>query len=161
MSTIYLVSGQIGSGKTTFSKNLEEKTGAVRFSPDEWIIKLHPQEIRREEFDHIFFTCCDIAWKLAKKLAGKGIDIILDFGFWNKELRDGYIKKIVDHGWEYKLYYVYCQEEVIKERLRKRNKNLPEDCFSISEDDFAFFAPGFQPPSDEEKFDLVDNSQSK
>ena len=158
MSKIYLVAGQIGSGKTTFSKSLEEKIGAIRFSPDEWIIKLHPQDIRREEFDYIFFTCCDIAWKLAKKLALKGLDIILDFGFWNREIRDKYIKKITENGFEYKLYYVACSEETIKERLRKRNENLPEDCFAINEDDFAFFAPGFQPPSEEEKFELIDNS---
>ncbi|HBM14792.1 MAG TPA: hypothetical protein DD381_00350 [Lentisphaeria bacterium] len=158
MSKIYLVAGQIGSGKTTFSKELESRTGAFRFSPDEWMLKLCPGEIRNEEFDHYFFICCEIAWKLTKKLSEKGLDIILDFGFWNRELRDKYIQRIIGIGAEYKLYYVYCPEETIRERIKARNESLPNDCFRISDEAFNFFSPGFQPPSEDERFELIDNS---
>ena len=35
---VYLICGFIGAGKTTFAKKLEEKTGAVRITKDEWSI---------------------------------------------------------------------------------------------------------------------------
>ena len=37
---MYVICGFIGAGKTTFAKKLEEKTGAVRITKDEWLIKL-------------------------------------------------------------------------------------------------------------------------
>ncbi len=37
---VYLICGFIGAGKTTFAKKLEEKTGAVRITKDEWSIRL-------------------------------------------------------------------------------------------------------------------------
>jgi len=35
---VYVICGFIGAGKTTFAKKLEEKTGAVRITKDEWSI---------------------------------------------------------------------------------------------------------------------------
>jgi predicted kinase len=158
MSIVYLVSGQIGSGKTTYSKSLEEKTGAIRFSPDEWMLKLYPQQISNEEFDYYFFKCCEIAWSVAKKLIKKNLDVILDFGFWTRLGRNSYIEKIKAADSQYKLFYIYCPEEIIRERLKKRNENLPEDCFHISEEAFNFFSPGFEPPGKDELFEIIDNS---
>ena len=158
MSKIYLVSGQIGSGKTTYSKSLEENTGAIRFSPDEWMLKLYPHQISNEEFDYYFFKCCEIAWSVAKKLTKKDLDIILDFGFWTKTGRVNYIDKIKKMGLEYKLFYIYCPEETIRERIKKRNEHKPDDCFYISDESFNYFSPGFEPPAQGETFELIDNS---
>jgi predicted kinase len=36
---VYLICGFIGAGKTTFARKLEEKTGAVRITKDEWSIR--------------------------------------------------------------------------------------------------------------------------
>lgn len=158
MSKVYLVSGQIGSGKTTYSKYLEEKTGAIRFSPDEWMLKLYPHRISNEEFDYYFFKCCEIAWSVAEKLIKKNLDIILDFGFWTKLGRNSYMKKIKAANAECKLFYIYCPEGIIQERIRKRNDEKPEGCFYISDEAFNYFSPGFEPPSQDEIFELIDNS---
>src|SRR5215211_6653017 len=37
---VYLLCGFIGAGKTTFARKLEERTGAVRITKDEWLISL-------------------------------------------------------------------------------------------------------------------------
>lgn len=36
----HIVIGFIGSGKTTFARKLERETGAVRFTKDEWMVRL-------------------------------------------------------------------------------------------------------------------------
>ena len=38
--TVYVLCGFIGAGKTTFAKKLEESTGAVRITKDEWLIRM-------------------------------------------------------------------------------------------------------------------------
>ena len=45
---VYLICGFIGAGKTTFAKKLEEKTGAVKITKDEWSIRLIEKELWEE-----------------------------------------------------------------------------------------------------------------
>jgi predicted kinase len=85
---VYLICGFAGAGKTTFAKRLEERTGAVRITKDEWSIRLignDPAIDGYEEWDH---KICGLSRDFAFQLAGKGIDVIIDDGFWEKELRD-------------------------------------------------------------------------
>jgi predicted ATPase len=39
-ATVYVLCGFIGAGKTTFAKQLEAQTGAVRITKDEWLIRI-------------------------------------------------------------------------------------------------------------------------
>lgn len=157
-SIVYLISGQICSGKTTYSKKLEKEANAVRFTPDEWMLKLYPFSIKNEEFDSYYYICCDIAWKIAKEFIKRNIDVILDFGFWKKSDRMKYIKLVNEAGAYYKLIHVVCNESIIRERLRKRNENLLKGCFHLTEEMFNFFAPGFEPPDKDENFEEFDNN---
>ena len=43
--TVYVLCGFIGAGKTTFARELEARTGAVRITKDEWLV--HPGEVLR------------------------------------------------------------------------------------------------------------------
>jgi predicted kinase len=36
----HIIIGFIGSGKTTFARKLEKETGAVRFTKDEWMVRV-------------------------------------------------------------------------------------------------------------------------
>ena len=157
-STAYLISGQMCSGKTTYSRVLEKKTNAVRFTPDEWMLKLYPFSIKSEDFDYYYYLCGDIAWGIAKEFIKRNIDVILDFGFWKKSDRMKYIKFVQEIGSDYKLIYIDCAESTIRERLKKRNGNLPQGCFHVSEETFNFFAPGFEPPGNDEIFEIFDNN---
>lgn len=157
-STVYLVSGQICSGKTTYSKSLKKTTNAVRFTPDEWMLQLYPFPIKNEEFDFYYYLCCDVAWKTAKEFIKRNVDVILDFGFWKKSDRAKYVNLVQKAGANYKLIYVDCAETTIRKRLRKRNNNLPQGCFHLTEEAFNFFAPGFEQPGSDETFETFDNN---
>ena len=84
-SIVYLICGFIGAGKTTFAKKLEEYTGAVRITKDEWSIRLIGKRILSldgyAEWDtKIIKLSRDFAFYLAEK----GIDVIMDEGFWQE-----------------------------------------------------------------------------
>ena len=48
--TVYLLCGLPAAGKTTLAKQLEEKQGAVRFTLDEWMIRLYDYTIFDREY---------------------------------------------------------------------------------------------------------------
>ena len=52
-ATVYLLCGFIGAGKTTFARKLDERTGAVRITKDEWLIRLIGHDPTINGYDEI------------------------------------------------------------------------------------------------------------
>ena len=84
-STVYLICGFIGAGKTTFAKKLEEKTGAVRIVKDEWSIRLIENNPTIDGYAEWDSKIIQLSRDVAFYLANKGIDVIMGEGFWEKE----------------------------------------------------------------------------
>ena len=85
--TVYLLCGFIGAGKTTFARELETRTGAMRITKDEWLIRLignDPTIDGYADYDH---KIIELSRDVAFQLVAKGIDVILDEGFWAKDER--------------------------------------------------------------------------
>ncbi|QBD76826.1 ATP-binding protein [Ktedonosporobacter rubrisoli] len=147
---VYLICGFIGAGKTTFAKKLEEKTGAVRITKDEWSIRFignDPTIDGYEEWDRkIIGLSRDIAFYLAEK----GIDVIMDEGFWAKEERDELRRKIDAIGAKAVMYYVETPIETIRERIVGRNNTLTKDSFKISREMLDNYLMYWQPPREDE-----------
>jgi predicted kinase len=78
---VYLLCGFIGAGKTTFARQLEARTGAVRITKDEWLIRLignDPTIDGYADYDH---RIVELSRDVVFQLVEKGIDVILDEGF--------------------------------------------------------------------------------
>ena len=52
MPTAHLIHGYLGAGKTTFARQLERDIPAIRFSHDEWMVRLYGDDppIERSRF---------------------------------------------------------------------------------------------------------------
>ena len=152
---VYLICGFIGAGKTTFAKRIEKETGAVRITKDEWSIRLignDPTIDGYEEWDRkIIGLSRDIAFYLAEK----GIDVIMDEGFWAKEERDELKRKINAIGAEVVMYYVETSIETIRERVVGRNNNLTKESFKISREMLDNYLMHWQPPGEGEDYILA------
>ena len=152
---VYIICGFIGAGKTTFAKQLASKTGAVRITKDEWSIRLignDPTIDGYEEWDH---KICGLSRDVAFQLAEKGIDVIIDEGFWEKELRNEMRRRAGASGAKAVVYYVETPIETIKERVRGRNNNPTKDSFKISREILDNYLTYWQPPSQDEDYILV------
>lgn len=152
---VYLICGFIGAGKTSFAKKLEEKIGAVRITKDEWSIRLignDPTINGYEEWDH---KICGLSRDVAFQLAEKGIDVIMDEGFWEKELRDELRRRIDAIGAKAVMYYVDTPIETIRERVVGRNSNLTKESFKISKEMWDNYLKYWQPPSEDEEYILA------
>jgi predicted kinase len=152
---VYLICGFIGAGKTTFAKKLEEKTGAVRITKDEWSIRFignDPTIDGYEEWDH---QICGLSRDVAFQLAEKGIDVILDEGFWAKAQRDEMRRRTATVGAKAVMYYVETPIETIRERVVGRNTTLTQDSFKISPELLDTYLMYWQPPREDEEYILA------
>ena len=152
---VYLICGFIGAGKTTFAKKLEEKTGAVRITKDEWSIRFIGNEPTIDGYEEWDQKICGLSRDVAFQLAEKGIDVIIDEGFWEKELRDEMRRRTSTIGAKAVMYYVETPIETIRERVVGRNNNLTKDSFKISREMLDNYLMYWQPPSEDEDYILV------
>ena len=150
----HIIIGFIGSGKTTFARKLEKETGAIRFTKDEWMVRVFGNTLtdKHEEYDA---KMASLASDMALKCLQAGVDAIIDEGFWVKEHRDAIREKVNSVGAIPKLYYIEATLEIMKARTLKRSENPPIDSFTIDEEAFNHYWKFFRPPGKDEEFELI------
>ena len=84
-STIYLICGSTGAGKTTYAIRLSETVGAVRFSIDEWMVALFwmdtPKPIESGWAMERVNRCYNQILATTLQVAKRGTPCVLDLGF--------------------------------------------------------------------------------
>src|SRR5437764_613569 len=153
----HIVIGFIGSGKTTFARKLESETGAVRFTKDEWMVRLFGNTPPKDKFEEYDNRMASLAADMALACLKAGIDVIIDEGFWVREQRDEIREKVKKVGATPKVYYLKVPLEVMKARTLKRSEYPPIDSFTIDEESYDHYWKFFQPPDgDEEEFTIIE-----
>ncbi len=153
---VYMICGFIGAGKTTFAKKLEAETGAIRITKDEWLIKLFGHSPLIDKFEEYDEKICELSNDIAFQFIERGIDVIIDDGFWVRSQREEMKKRIEGLGAKAVLYYVKCPMGIMKDRVVGRNKNLSKDSFEVSESTFESYVRFWEPPSNDEDYVLVE-----
>lgn len=148
----HLLCGFIGSGKTTFARKLEKETGAMRFTKDEWMVKVFGNTPPKDKFVEYDTKMTELATEIALRCLKAGASVIIDDGFWYRKQRDEIRQALNDIGAVIKLYYIDTPVDVMKERTVKRSENPPEDSFYITEQEFNNYLKMFQLPTDDEDF---------
>lgn len=155
--TAYLIVGFIGSGKTTFAKKLEKKAGALRFTKDEWFIRIFGNDPTIDGFEkydeRITNLCIDIALECLRA----GNDVIIDDGFWFRSQRDDTRKRIKKLGANAQLYYVKCSDKKMKQRTSKRSENPTKDAFRIDEVMFDSYKKYFDELGNDEEHIVIES----
>ena len=123
-STLFIVCGQGGAGKTTTAKLLSSLTKIPTLTTDE-VIPFLFEEPSNSGKDHIFsdveIKVCYNAFALVTTyiLLAKG-SIILDAVFLKKKYLDKVISIAEKYSTPYYLLEVICPDKIIKERITER-----------------------------------------
>ena len=156
MTNLHLIYGFAGAGKTTFARKLETEISAIRFTHDEWMVKLYGNNPDEEKFPDYYERISDLIWNLTMQLLRLDRDVILDFGFWSRKSRDEARYKAKIANAEVKLYFVTCSEVVMRNRVAKRNSNLPSDSLWIDENAFELFKQSYEALGEDENYIVIE-----
>ncbi|MGR9049793.1 AAA family ATPase [Halobacillus faecis] len=148
---VVMMCGVAGSGKTTFSQQLE-KEGFVRLSIDEeiWATKgRYGIDFPIEKFEEYKKDAESKLRNLLIKLIHDKQQVVIDFSFWDRGRRDQYKRLIEDSGGKWKLFYLKVHPDDLRERLKLRNKRFDANSFPISEELLTSYLKGFEIPNGE------------
>ncbi|EAL66475.1 hypothetical protein DDB_G0281831 [Dictyostelium discoideum AX4] len=164
-STIIMMCGCCGSGKSTFSKKKEKEEGYIRLSIDEMVWEKYgrhgidyPVEKYREILDN---TDKELRQKLSELII-QGKNIVIDSSFWRKSTRESYRDFIEQVGInegivkEIQLIYLKSDYETLKNRLKIRNQSINANSpFEITNEILDHHFNGFQEPLNENEIIIL------
>lgn len=87
MAKVHLMVGLPCAGKTIWAKQIEAGTGAVHLTPDAWQTRIYGNGMRHPDHTRIHDAVEAVMVDLAGELLTRGVDVILDFGFWSRAER--------------------------------------------------------------------------
>ena len=149
-TTLYLLCGLPGSGKTTRAGELEADGKGVLLNADRWVVELYPSDAEAAARDERKGRVERIQWELAERLLAGGTSVILDWGLWARAERDHYRSRASELGARMEIVFLDVELDELRRRVAERNRNLPAGTFSISPEELDEWAGGFEPPTDEE-----------
>ena len=155
----HLLHGFIGSGKTTFAKQLEDECGAVRFTLDEWMVRLFGWKPAEKHFAENLANVEKLIWEQATRVLRTGTDVILDFGFWTRDSRDAARNHVSAIGAEVKFYALQCPQRIMRARTLERSKKPSIDSLWIDSAAFDKLLAAFDPMQDDEDFVRIDGTK--
>lgn len=154
MSTVHLIHGFMGFGKTTLAKKLEKELPAVRFTPDEFMKKLYSRNLPDAEFRIAHNKIDDLIWELTEQAINAGANVILDYGFWTKEHRKEVYDKSLKLTPDIVFHKIDCNIDVAKSRVLIRTDTNDDELF-IDENCFNMFLEKYEPISTEEGYKII------
>ena len=146
MATLTLICGMAGAGKTTLAKELESAGKALRLSPDEWIKTILEDESNLAERDRLRDPIEQLQWRIAQQLLARGVDVILENGFWSKEERMKFQKSGREAGARVELQFLDVPKEELWRRIEARNSSLPSGSFRITREEFETWCSWYEKP---------------
>lgn len=150
MAILFLICGLPGAGKTTLAKQLELSQSALRLCPDEWITSILADVTDTFEMDRLRTPVELVQWEVAKRALTLGVNVILENGFWSREERASYRSQAEALGAQVQLIYLDVERDELWARLSKRNQNVPQGSFAVSEDQLDLWLSWFEPPTADE-----------
>lgn len=149
-STLHLLCGLPGSGKTARANKLQAAGEGVLLNADAWVCQLYPDEPEAAARDHRKGLVEQVQWELAERLLLGGTSVILDWGVWTRAERDQYRNRAHGVGATVQIVFVHAPIETLHERVARRNLNLPPGTFRISAAELDQWAALFEPPAPDE-----------
>jgi predicted kinase len=148
--------GKMASGKSTLARELANREKAILLVQDDLLDALFPGEI----IDIQGFVKCSSRLKKALTphlcaLLSKGISVVLDFPANTREQRAWFRELIERANVGHELHFVDASDVLCKRQLRERSVGLPDGTPWTTTADFETINAYFQPPAEDEKFNVV------
>jgi predicted kinase len=151
-ATVILLAGLPGAGKTTIARRVETERSAVRFTLDEWMLRLFDLRFDDPEYAARVGPCQDLVWDTALQVLQGGNDVILDWNQWSRSRRTTWRDRAHAAGFDLLLYFVDVPIDVAIARAEQRTEAWAHD---IDADGVRHLASIFEPPNAAEGIAIV------
>jgi predicted kinase len=156
MSTVHLVFGPQGAGKTTHARALAARSGGVRCSIDEWMAELFlpdlPATMDLAWVMERVRRCEQRIWSTAMDIAETGVDVVLDLGLMQAQKRRDFAALAKAAGLETRWHFVDAPLAVRRERVLSRNRERGDTfAFEVTPAMFDVMESRFESPDDDER----------
>lgn len=148
---IHLLAGLNGAGKTTLARQLEARLPAVRFSLDEWMLRLYNLNFDDELYPSRADKCRALIWDLAAQIIRTGSSVVLDWNIWSGSRRAEAVDRAASLGVTCHLHCLVVSEETAIQRATERRDSRAHQ---LDADAVRHLAKLFEPPEEGEGFVL-------
>ena len=150
MAKVIFICGFIGSGKTTYAKQLADTEPAFRFSIDEWMIPLYGEHMEREVFDARLATLTELFQRSALEMIKLNVSVIFDYGLWRRSDRVAMLAWANQHNLEAELHYLDVDFETCQQRALSRNSQRENKAYEMTPEMLDMFWTWFETPDSNE-----------
>ena len=148
---MHLFAGLNGAGKTTFARRLERELPAVRFSLDEWMLRLQGPAFDDPRYPEAATRCRDLIWDTATQVLHTHTSVVLDWNQWSRVRRAEWVSRTEQLGVPCVLHYVTVPLRVAVEQATTRMDAMSHQ---LDGDDVRHLSELFEPPEENEGFSL-------
>lgn len=150
MKPVILICGKICSGKSFFARCMAQECGGVILSVDEEMLKINPGGLFGEQHETVAAQVKSQLLDRCAALAGKGVPVILDWGFWKGQDRRDAEAFCRENRLDYEWHYMDVTEEQWRRNIAKRNQAVlngeEQGSFLVDEALLAKLRRHFEPP---------------
>ena len=148
-STLYMMVGLPGSGKTTCARVIESEHIALRLTPDERILALYGDDLDRPHRDAVRDRVEALQWQVARRALAVGCNVILDWGFWSHAERTEYRRQAEALGATVRVVFLDAATDELWSRISQRVEST-EGTLQIARSELERWSTTFEPPTEEE-----------
>jgi predicted kinase len=155
---VHLFYGLAGSGKTTLARALAAEGKAVRFTLDEWMIRLYPGlPFDSADYGRRAEDVTDLVWSLAEQVLRAGVDVALDWNSWSRARREWAVRRAATIPAAVVLHRLDASVERATAQAGQRHGDpRSEYTHPIERRGNEHLASIMEPPSEAEGFRIID-----
>jgi predicted kinase len=156
MSTLNLVIGPVGAGKTTFARQRAVKERAVFLDLDTWMVRLFGKDTRPQENVIAWYLerrdrCRALLWDLACEILSSGADVFLELGLVASHERETFYAKARAGDLQLIVYLLDESRDIRRERIVERNRSAGEHTQIVPMPFFEVASDAWQTPTEAER----------
>jgi predicted kinase len=154
-TTLYLICGKIGAGKSTLARRLASRPPALLICEDHWTSNLFAGDLKTiEDYGRLSARLRAAMGPHVVDILRQGLSVVLDFPANTVKNRDWMRSLIREAQVAHELHLLDLSDAVCKQRLCERNAR-GEHPFQVTDAEYDQFARHFVPPGPDEGFNVI------